>query len=121
MIEAYYYLFSLTTFFIAIVHVMNMASIKRRGRAIIKTYWSETSKSKSANVMHGKYYSMLYIGALFLLLTNLIYAMYVMLQGSDRQRAINALAIISCVVVIVFIAIIMGTRNYFKESKNKHP
>lgn len=117
MIEAYYYMFSLATFFIALVHVLNMTSVKLRGKVIVKTYLSETSKPKGTNTVHSKYYFMVYGGSLILFLVNLVYSIYVMLQDSDRQRAINALITISFVVVLVFVALILSTRSLYRKNR----
>lgn len=115
MINAYYFLFSLTTFFIVIVHTINVISIKMRGKVVIRTYLSEVSKHENASKLHSKYALMPHFGILILSAVNLSYAVYVMLQDPDRQRAIYSMVITLIIMLIVLVVIVLGTRNLYKK------
>lgn len=119
-VEIMYYIFSLTTLLLAIIHMCNMAYYKSHGKTLIGlTFKKGTVEYARMRKAASKPYEWLSFAAIPLLSINLYLAIQDMFKVYNRKTAILLLVIYTLFVLVIFIWVIVKLRDYLGDMTKK--
>jgi uncharacterized protein YhhL (DUF1145 family) len=119
---AVYFLFSVGTIFIVLVHVLNLATLKLKNRNLLGQYFKKgTPEHDSMLKSIGPRYVRATIIALILSLLNFAIAVSGVLHSFDRQKAMAIILITTLMALVIVVGIVLSQLGKTGEDAERHP